>query len=166
MGDHSHGKKLVLGSREQTSRMMFVCILLFQIHLILLLWSNKKRLAEQVVSVESHRTSVTHPHKHSWPWAGRETFVPAAQPACGGTEPKQTVRMPHSLSIPSSSPRFLNFEHLCSVNPFCVFLHSGFRPADPSQGSHVGNCKPWDVPSDQPEPSRVRTGVPARTHTL
>lgn len=106
-----------------------------------------------------------HPHKHNWPWAGREMFVLAAQPACGGTEPKQTFRMLRSLSLPSSS-HFLNVEHLCSVNPFCIFLHSGFRPADPAQGSHVGNSQPWDVPSDQPEPSRVRTGVPARTHTL
>lgn len=69
---------------------------------------------------------------------------------------KQTFRIPHSLSNASSSLCFLNFEHLHS-NPFCIFLHSGFRPADPSQGSHVGSSKPWDVPSDQPEPSHEDT---------
>lgn len=140
---------------------MFICILLFQIYLILLLWSNKKHRAERAVSVELHRASVTiHISTIGLGLGGKCVYW---QPNLPETE--QTFRMPHSLSIPSPS-RFLNFEHLCSVNPFCIFLHSGFRPADPAQGSHVGNSQPWDVPSDQPEPSRVRTGVPARTHTL
>lgn len=42
-------------------------------------------------------------------------------------EPKQIFRMLHSLSNPSSFLCYLNLEHLCSINPFCIFLHSGFR---------------------------------------
>lgn len=144
----------------------FCAFSLFKIHLILLLCSNRKPLDEQIASVGLHSTSVSHEHKHKWPWVEGNICTSSPISLWRLSEPKQTFGMPHSLSRLSFLTCFLNFEHLRSINPFYIFLHSGFTPADPSQGSHVGSSKPWDVPSDQPEPSSVRTRVPARTHTL
>lgn len=94
-----HSKKLVLWPTAPME--VFMCISLSKIHLILLLRSNRKPLDEQIVSVGLHSTSVTHQHKHKWPWAGRETVVPAAQSVCGGSV---NPNKPSGCFIPSQIP--------------------------------------------------------------